>query len=497
MNTKILPMNNKPSITSYVHHSYTNAIIDDDRIATVYIDSIKDHRWVIPNSDINYEINKELGLLKLKNKKDRMSTSFYIKRKSNEDDEIILKINDIKLIDSLTFVRLSIGTDEQFLEELDQDFFFKWNQYDITMKDKKLSYPSHFYLYYKVTKHGNSIRIGISKDKETWDTLYYDENAAFDSDELFFFIKIYYGNNQYEQWKYMNYIQLFYNESDLNTVYLDYYMFPRKGVDASYQYCCHFLDTEYISLTQSLDYYKSLHDYIKHSINQSYYINISLNEFYIPNRMAFKKKDYHHFNLFYGYSDELQEYYILGYNENGQLVTTSIPYAILDEKIYGDNVVRYKYNVNPCEYKFNIEYVVQSIREYLYSIDSSINFAGILGNRTGSYGIQIFDKLRFTESGKKLLINDRRISFVLYEHCRLMKDRILYMDRNGFLNGNLMDDLLLKCEQMVHDSEILKNSVIKNRLVHTFEKKIMDLLEKLYYSEKDFYELLLKILTHV
>ena len=49
---------------------------------------------------------------------------------------------------------------------------------------------------------------------------------------------------------------------------------------------------------------------------------------------------------------------------------------------------------------------------------------------------------------------------------------------------------------MVHDSEILKNLVIKNRLVHNMEKRIMDSLEKLYYSEKDFYELLLEALPY-
>lgn len=122
----------------------------------------------------------------------------------------------------------------------------------------------------------------------------------------------------------------------------------------------------------------------------------------------------------------------MGYNERGKLITTAIPYAIFWEEIYGDYVVWYKYSVNTFEYKFNIQYVIQSIREYFYSIDSSFKFSGILGSRTGCYGIKIFDKLRFTESGKQLLMNDKKISSVLYEHCRLMQERVLYMGRNGF-----------------------------------------------------------------
>lgn len=497
MNTKILPINDKPSIKSYIHHSYTNAIIENDQIASICIDNMNEHEWVVPDSDINYEIDKELNLIKLRDKKDRMSTSFYIKRNTNPKDELIINIYDIKLTDSLAYVRLSIGTDEQFLEEQDEDIFFRWNQYDITMNNTHLSYPSHFYSYYKIKKQGNSIYFSISRDKVTWELLYCNKISELDSLETFFYIKIYYGINQYVQWKNMNYIQLFYNEADYNTVYLDYYMFPRKGFDASYQYFCHFLDTEYVDLTQILEYYKNIHDFIKHSIDQNYYVNISLNEYYILNRAAYNQIEYYHFNLFYGYNDDLREYFVLGYNENGKLVTTSISYALLEEKIYGDNIVRYKYNVNPCKYKFNIQHVVQSIKEYFYSIDSSLKFAGILGNRLGCYGIQIFDKLRFTKTGTQLLIDDRRISFVLYEHCRLMEERTLYMNSQGYLKCNLTENLLLKCGQMVRDSEILKNLVIKNKLVHNnMKKRIMDSLEKLYYSEKDFYELLLEALPY-
>lgn len=113
MNTKILPINKNPGITSYIHYSYTNAIIDDDRIATVYIENMINHQWVIPNSDISYEIDKEQSILKLRDKKNRMSTSFYIKRKCDREDELIVKLDDVKILDNLTSACISIGTDEQ------------------------------------------------------------------------------------------------------------------------------------------------------------------------------------------------------------------------------------------------------------------------------------------------------------------------------------------------------------------------------------------------
>ena len=492
MPQKILHINSNPIITSYVQHSYTNAIVDNNRIATVYIDNISDFELGNEEPDLYYEINQDLNTLELKDKKQRRSNSFHVKRKCKQIDEVIVKLNEVKLLDSLTFVRVSIGTDEEFLE--DRDFFLRWNQYDITLRDTHVSHPSHFYLYYKLTKTNNLVQVSVSKDREDWKMIY-TEDMNLTQQDVNIYIQIYYGKNQYEEWKYMNYIQLFYNESDVNTVYLDYFMFPRKGVDASYQYLCHFLDTEYINVTKCLDYYENIHHYIKDSIEQDYYVNMSLDEYYVPGRFAYKKVGYHHFNLFYGYNDELQEYYILGYNDRGKLATSAIPYHVLQSEMYGENIVRYKYSVNSCEIKFDINYIKQAIQEYVYGIDSSLKFSNILSNREGCYGLNIFDKLRFTERGRDLIIYDKRISFVLYEHCKLMKERLLFLNDRGFIFEDRKNEINSMCEQMLHDAEVLKNTVIKNQLVHNMNENVLELLDCLFLSEKEFYLMFLQNIT--
>lgn len=493
MPKKILPINKNPSITSYVQHSYTNAIADNNRIATVYIDNISNFELGNEEPDLYYEINQDLNTLELKDKRQRRSNSFHVRRKCKEIDEVIVKLNEVKLLDSLTYVRLSIGTDEEFAQ--DKDFFFRWNQYDITLRDSQISYPSHFYLYYKFTKTNNVVQVSVSKNKEDWKMIYTENMNLTQQQDVNIYIQIYYGKNQYEEWKYMNYIQLFYDESDVNTVYLDYFMFPRKGFDASYQYLCHFLDTEYINVTKCFDYYENVHHYIKDSIEQDYYVNISLDEYYVSGRFAYKKVSYHHFNLFYGYNDDLQEYYILGYNDKGKLAISAIPYHILQSEMYGENIVRYKYSVNNCEIKFDINYVKQAIREYVYGIDSSLKFSNVLANREGCYGLNIFDKLRLTERGRDLIIYDKRISFVLYEHCKLMKERLLFLNDRGFIPEDRKNELNLKCQRMLHDAEILKNTVIKNQFVNCMNEKIITLLDSLYHSEKEFYLLLLQSIT--
>ena len=155
MPQKILPINKSPIITSYVQHSYTNAIVDNNRIATVYINNISDFELGNEEPDLYYEINQNENTLELRDKKQRRSNSFYVRRKCKESEEVIVKLNEVKLLNSLTYVRVSIGTDEEFLKN--RDFFFRWNQYDITLRDRHVSHPSHFYLYYKLTKTNNVV----------------------------------------------------------------------------------------------------------------------------------------------------------------------------------------------------------------------------------------------------------------------------------------------------------------------------------------------------
>ena len=492
MNKKILYINETPSINSYVHHSYVNAIIENEEIATLFIEGLNENNWFFQNTDILYTIDKENNLLYLKEGKGRNSTSFFLKRRCSFEDEIVVKLEDVKLLDSLFYVRLALRTDDKVEMEDDDGFFVRWNQYDITIKDSHIPYSTHFYVYYKIKRCDDKVWVFCSNDKNNWHKLLYSEDIVQKKD-LFLYIHIYYGSNQYERWMNMNYIQLFYNEVDRNSVYLDYFMFPRKSYDASYQYFCHFLDTEYMELSGCLEYYEDIVHFIRHSIQQNYYVNICIDEFYIPGNTSYQQQHYNHFNLFYGYDDGKQMYYILGYNEKGKLVTSTISYQVVNKEVCSNNIVRYKYKANTHEFTFVGSYVIEMIREYLYGLDSSLRYAGMLGNVKGTFGIKVFDKLRYTETGRNNLLMDKRISYVLYEHCRLMKDRLLYCNNKGMIKHTNRKKLFEKCDKMVYDSEILKNMVLKNLLTGDYEKRILMQVNKLYMDEIDFYYFFLEV----
>ena len=483
---KYLEINETKDFLSYTHHSFVDSIINRKEIASIYIKDYDSKEWSILDTDINYEFDDKTNIIFLSERENRKSVSLELVRKCRAIDEIVIKISDFNLVDSLSNVMCSIIDDLETTESL---FSFYWNQYDITIKEEKYKYENHFNMFYKIEVVEDDICILISYDMIIWKELYRTHIDKKSSADEYFSVKIYFGDNQYENWKNMNFLQLFYHENDYNGVYLDYYVCPRKGIDASYGNACQFLDTEYI------DYdilSKNIHSYIESSVESEYYLSIFLNEYYIPNRKAYMSYDYNHYNLILGYDTEKQEYKILGYNSIGKLCCSTISYETLETALYPNEVIRYHYKVNSYQYKFNVRFIKNAIREFLLSEDSSYRFANILTSEEGVYGISIFDKLLNTIKGRQLILDDRRVSYVLYEHANLNKKRLIYLINHGYIKENYIDQLTLQAKEILLVAEIVKNYVIKNILFPLDSSKIFRNLTKMKELENDFFNTLLE-----
>lgn len=411
----ILPINIYPSITSYIHHSYVNAIIESNELLNLYVKDIGNYVWLSNSIDIDYRIK----------------------------DDCLYLIGDTKK-----------------------------------------------YVYYKVVKKNMVISAYISTNGEKW--LLLAENIISNDinyKDIVLTLHIYFGNEQYLTWKYMNFLHLVYRKEDFNGINLDYYIFPRKDIDASYNSYCHFIDTTYDDYNDYTTIFSSIQDYIKWNIDHSYYVNVCLDEFYLGKTNA----HYNHFSLIYGYDNENSIYNILKINSNGKLIKTTIDYDVfsVDKIITSNIIVKYRLNINASVASFNIQLFTLQIKEFVAGIDPSIRSANILTHQKGVYGLQIFYELMYTQEGRNKLIEDRRISFVLYEHCCIMKDRLYYLVENEFLKSNDIDKLVLLCAEMLITSEMLKNLVIKNMVLKNLESDIMKKLELLFSQETFFYSTLL------
>lgn len=489
----ILPINEKPSLTSYVQHSYPNAIIQSRELLTLSVNKMDNYQWKAIDNDIGYKIEDEKLCLYEKSEY-RKDMDFYIQRVCQNKEEIIFKIDYTKRTCNLEYIELylSFRGIDQFTEK-ENIYSIKWNQYDININDILYKYDMMQYIYYKVERRDEKIIAYVSVTGDAWEAVGENINLEIDYSAVYYIgIHAYIGKNQYITWKNMNYLQLFYNEVDTNGVWLDYYIFPRKGYDASYNCYCQFLDTIYENLDKHLEVFKDIHQYIKWNIDQKYYVNICLDEYFIDGRKAFNNKHYYHYNLFYGYDDKKSVYYVIGYN-NGKIVTSKISYDRFQSKIIiGNSIVKYYFRISD-DIVFDVNYFTNLVKEYMYGLNSSSKTANLLTQKKGVYGLDIFNELLTKPKGIYVLINDFRVSFLLLEHCKIMEDRLKFLIAENIIIEN-QDELTNLCQDMSKRSELLKYSVIKHSMTSGLEDKILLQLDLLYNSEKNFYEALLKTL---
>lgn len=485
----ILPINDHPSLTSYVQHSYPNTIIESRDLLTLFVNKMDKYIWMSDSFDIESKIMNEFLYLKEKND-NRDDTDFSIWRDCLSEDEIIVKTEYIKLTDNMTYIELYLSEENNINKKL---YSIRWNQYNVNVNDITYSIDTLKYIYFKLVRKGIILCSYVSMDGVNWeliDSIEIGEVCKCIKCNLY--IHVYFGPNQYLAWKYLNYLQLFYCDTDPNGLCLDYYMFPRKGSDASYQCLCHFLDTVYEKLEECIEIYKSIHNYIKYNINHSFYVNICLDEFHISDRSAFQREHFNHYNLLYGYDDIKSVYNIIGYNAGGKIVSTEVPYDKLI--IVGNDIVKYRYNTNPNRIVFNINFLISSVKEFIAGTNSSEKTMNLLTQQNGKYGFSIFDELLSTNKGNNILINDRRVSFVLYEHCKIMQDRLGFLFVNNFIPFINRQELVMLCENMQNSSGILKNLVIKYSINKNNESNVINQLKVLNNHVSLFYSRLLEVL---
>ncbi len=111
-------------------------------------------------------------------------------------------------------------------------------------------------------------------------------------------------------------------------------------------------------------------DLIKHEIDREFYLIICVNEFYIPNRMAFGKNYFGHDILIYGYDDEKRTFNTIAYNSSGKYQTAAIPFDLIKKAFLSHREHSYKfYALKPKQNysfgKIKKSYLIKSIQNFL------------------------------------------------------------------------------------------------------------------------------------
>ena len=95
-------------------------------------------------------------------------------------------------------------------------------------------------------------------------------------------------------------------------------------------------------------------------------------------------------------------------------------------------------------------------------MDSCFYYQNIEARDQRSYGLSIYNELK-TEQGIQVLISDRRVAHVLWEHKYMMCERILYLMSEQYLpkDSETLYNQMVEVKQLVFD---LKNILLKYQM---------------------------------
>lgn len=517
MRKRVLPICTKPSICAYAHHSYLHCILESyenigDELLRMYIPNAGDYEWEYMGKNIRTSWMKDV--ISLSCDKYEENTEFYMMRKCNMVDEIIIEVQFHQFTNSSSVINVVLCSDniDKCIKEDNsiirigllrkRGIYVKVNDQYVIAKDQVLleDYP----IWFKIRKDDNQIYALVSYDNLNWIELYSTNiNDTKNLSLTKIGVNTNNGVNQYYSWLFLNYIQLYYNNVNAY-VWLDYYNLPERNYRK--YHLNHFFDFNkdyYYEMEQMMT---DINTYIHWSINNGYYIEIQLDDYYIPSRDRYCSEHRKHNNLIYGYDDERNEYNLIGYNN--KLHNSMIAYADFERAFKaisndGDIIYRIKYAPSDQTFEFNKNILKEKLQEYMEGIDSSEAFATTVPLQEGIYGIKVYDVLINTERGKYLLLQDKRISYVLYEHNKIMKDRIDYLISKKIISDDYTTKkLILLINEIVNKSETLKNSILKKNMVENIsdnhknrlENTIISITKELYKIETQFYEELIILL---
>ncbi|GAV12345.1 hypothetical protein [Paenibacillus sp. NAIST15-1] len=250
-------------------------------------------------------------------------------------------------------------------------------------------------------------------------------------------------------WILSNYIQLV-NNPQKPTIY-----FP-----TGYAHECPFITEQIINKTFIRNKWNNdIVGFIIDCINLGYYIYLIVDEYYISASWAYKKQSFTHDLFVFGYNKSLKKFNIADNFKHGIYAYNTCSFYELqkaysslknaDEDYLGFNGCVRLYNINPkVIYEFNIDLVIDSINDYLVGKSTPREPEHYRKNYV--FGINVYNYMRdYLKAVHKEC--DLRAFHTLFEHKKLMLQRIQFMEKLGFLenSGLIYDDYSAvknKCE---------------------------------------------------
>ncbi|MFC5468966.1 hypothetical protein ACFPPD_09545 [Cohnella suwonensis] len=275
------------------------------------------------------------------------------------------------------------------------------------------------------------------------------------------------GHEEILPWFHSNFIQLCCAADFLEqgTLHFDFYNYDFTV------YPLPWLDAQRISRSMISAAYPRVHEFLISSLDRGLAVYLFLNEYYLPHKRAYLEQTFYHDNFIYGYDDENERLYTVGYDKSGSYKKSAISYEELNDAYDRMEMVKDELNYVHLfrfdaggEYEFDLRLVIDLLKEYLQGSDTSRHFGIFRNPKKQVYGIKVYDCL--TQYMQYLLRG--RISFDIrpfhlsWEHKKCMRSRIGYMADTFGWTG--MEPFRQAYEEMENAALVARNMMLKYEL---------------------------------
>lgn len=245
--------------------------------------------------------------------------------------------------------------------------------------------------------------------------------------------------NAYLNWITTNFIQLYcYKDFDLHAIPLNF----STGIylnDDFYSFCP-YLRVQNIKYSLLKKNNINIIKFIISALDDDNYVDVFLNEYFVPQGNGFEKYEYQHGNMIYGYDLQGETFNIVGYNEHSLIRHSVLSFKQLEDAIIEDGREGWYrigllsiFKFHPyVTFTFNLDLMLKQLEDYLYA-KNSLEGCSIMENNEPriAHGIDVYDYLIINIS---LFPSDIRPLHVIWEHKKIMLLRLKYLKFYDYIN---------------------------------------------------------------
>lgn len=297
-------------------------------------------------------------------------------------------------------------------------------------------------------------------------------------------------------WFYSNYIQMTYLDTHH---FFNFYEFEKLNPRSP------FLSEMYMPKTL-IGKYTNLLQFVMDSLDEDHYIVTFANEFYVPNRQGYKKYDFIHDILIYGYDLGKNILCLAGFKEH---MTYGVSEISLDDFSQAFNefsnlrngYVAWANSMHllqlKLEHKFSFDLiaVVELLEDYLYSRNTSNRFRLYENPRSYIYGLDTYDCIFHYLKERNYKPIDYRIFHIVYEHKKIMASRLKYFIEVKKIS--IDPEFVMEYAALEEQALLIRNRCVKsqfNQYDTAFLSSIIEKMKDLRDKEREIVTKLLKSL---